>query len=47
MSIEERIASLEEENRKLKEDNAKLMAVVAQMRTTLNRLIGHYIAENE
>lgn len=46
MSIEERIAALEKENRKLKDDNDKLLMIIAQMKTTLNRLIGYYLTES-
>lgn len=43
MSIKERIAALEEENRKLKDDNEKLLMIIAQMKTTLDRMIGYYV----
>lgn len=47
MGIEERIAALEEENRRLREDNDKLLTILAQMKITLNRLVGHYITESK
>lgn len=45
MGMEERIAALEDENRKLKEDRDKLLEIIAQMKVTLNRLVGHYITD--
>lgn len=47
MGIEERIAALEKENSKLREDNEKLLSIIAQMKVTLNRLVNHYIMEQE
>ena len=47
MGIEERIAALEKENYKLREDNEKLLSIIAQMKVTLNRLVSHYITEQE
>lgn len=47
MEMEERIAVLEEENRRLREDRDRLLEIIAQMKVTLNRLISHYITENE
>lgn len=47
MGIEERVAALEKENQELREENEKLMAVVAQMKVTLNRLLDHYILESK
>ena len=43
MGVDERIAALEEENRKLKDDNERLMKIIAQMKTTLNRLLDRYM----
>ena len=45
MSSELRMAELEEENRRLREENAKLLAIIDQMRMTINRLIGRYMTE--
>ena len=45
MSIELRMAELEEENRRLREDNEKLLAIIDQMKITINRLIGRYMTE--
>lgn len=47
MEMEERIAVLEQENRRLKEDRDRLLEIIAQMKVTLNRLVSHYITENE
>lgn len=47
MEIEKRIAALEEENQKLRNDNEKLLNIIAQMKVTLNRLICHYISEEQ
>ncbi len=45
MSSEIRMAELEEENRRLQEENKKLLAIIDQMRMTINRLIGRYMTE--
>ena len=45
MSSELRMAELEEENRRLREENEKLLAIIDQMRMTINRLIGRYMTE--
>ena len=45
MSSEMRMAELEEENRRLREDNEKLLAIIDQMKITINRLIGRYMTE--
>lgn len=46
MSDKEMLLILERENRKLKEDNETLQQIVLQMKSTLNRLIGHYITKS-
>jgi len=46
VSSEIRIAELEEENRRLQEENKNLLAIIDQMRVTINRLIGRYMTEN-
>ena len=46
MGVEERIAALEEEIQQLREDKERLMNIITQMKSTLNRLIGHYISES-
>ena len=45
MSSEMRMTELEEENRRLREENEKLLAIIDQMRMTMNRLIGRYMTE--
>ena len=40
-----KLLSLQEENERLKSDNEMLRSTVAQMKVTLNRLITHYISE--
>ncbi len=37
------LESLKEENRKLREENQLLLDIIAQMKTTLNRLICRYV----
>lgn len=46
MGVEERIAALEEEIQQLREDKEMLMNIITQMKSTLDRLIGHYISES-
>lgn len=43
MTDAEIIMCLKQENSKLKEDNKLLLAIIAQMRVTLNRLVNHYV----
>ena len=46
MGVEERIAALEEEIQQLREDKEMLINIITQMKSTLDRLIGHYISES-
>lgn len=43
MELMGELEKLKDENEKLKKDNEMLMSVIAQMRTTLNRLVSRYI----
>lgn len=40
------LISLQKENEKLKTDNEMLLNVIAQMKVTLNRLIDHYVTDD-
>lgn len=44
MNEYEELQTLIQENQQLKADNEMLLDIIAQMRTTLNRLINHYMA---
>lgn len=46
MNQTERITFLEQENLQLKHDNEMLLAIIAQLKLTLNRLIKHYITND-
>jgi len=45
MNSEKRMTELEEENRRLREENETLLAIIDQMRMTINRMIGRYMTE--
>lgn len=47
MTDTERVVSLELENNKLRADNDMLLNIIAQMKVTLNRLVHHYINDND
>lgn len=45
MSEKDKLRELEEENRKLKKDNETLLQIIVQLKTTLDRLLNHYVIE--
>ncbi|WP_180994632.1 hypothetical protein [Clostridium sp. chh4-2] len=46
MNETNQLVLLQKENERLKSDNEMLLNIVAQMKVTLNRLIGHYITDD-
>ncbi|MDO4326513.1 MAG: hypothetical protein Q4E24_10860 [bacterium] len=45
MSDLDEFEKLKEENIQLKKDNDTMMQIITQMKTTLNRLLEHYVLE--
>ncbi|MBS6645951.1 MAG: hypothetical protein KH366_20435 [Clostridiaceae bacterium] len=46
MNETNQLAMLQKENERLKSDNEMLLNIVAQMKVTLNRLLGRYITDD-